>query len=161
MCLEAFENLHKCTVLISINIIRFHAHTHTAVTGYHWRIFVLQEELYNLILETNKECVKLCKPGASIQEIHNYSVNAITLLYIFGIWFVTGVDACLCVRLAIEETKDYWNWWSKHTLVGGSNVRKLAWSCNILICFCTPYLWKRLDEVTPFGTLFMLIIHIC
>ncbi|XP_027161815.1 intermediate cleaving peptidase 55, mitochondrial [Coffea eugenioides] len=35
----------------------------------------IHEELYNLILETNKECVKLCKPGASIQEIHNFSVD--------------------------------------------------------------------------------------
>ncbi|XP_057963024.1 intermediate cleaving peptidase 55, mitochondrial [Malania oleifera] len=34
-----------------------------------------QEELYNLILETNKECVKLCSPGTSIQEIHDYSVG--------------------------------------------------------------------------------------
>ncbi|XP_062204464.1 intermediate cleaving peptidase 55, mitochondrial isoform X1 [Phragmites australis] len=34
-----------------------------------------QEELYSLILETNKECIKLCKPGASINEIHNYSVK--------------------------------------------------------------------------------------
>ncbi|GAV57065.1 Peptidase_M24 domain-containing protein/AMP_N domain-containing protein, partial [Cephalotus follicularis] len=33
-----------------------------------------QNELYDLILQTNKECVKLCKPGASIQQIHNYSV---------------------------------------------------------------------------------------
>ncbi|KAI5658490.1 hypothetical protein M9H77_27283 [Catharanthus roseus] len=33
------------------------------------------EELYELILETNKECVKLCKPGTSIREIHNYSVD--------------------------------------------------------------------------------------
>ncbi|KAM7481818.1 hypothetical protein LguiB_006401 [Lonicera macranthoides] len=35
----------------------------------------VQEELYDLILETNKECVKLCKPGASIRHIHNYSVE--------------------------------------------------------------------------------------
>ncbi|XP_031497704.1 intermediate cleaving peptidase 55, mitochondrial isoform X2 [Nymphaea colorata] len=34
-----------------------------------------QEILYELILETNKECIKLCKPGISIQEIHNYSVQ--------------------------------------------------------------------------------------
>ncbi|CAK9174754.1 unnamed protein product [Ilex paraguariensis] len=34
-----------------------------------------QEELYDLILETNKECVKLCKPGMSIGDIHNYSVE--------------------------------------------------------------------------------------
>lgn len=34
-----------------------------------------QEELYDLILETNKECVKLCEPGVSIQQIHNYSVE--------------------------------------------------------------------------------------
>ncbi|KAA8536722.1 hypothetical protein F0562_029200 [Nyssa sinensis] len=33
------------------------------------------EELYDLILETNKECVKLCKPGTSIRQIHNYSVD--------------------------------------------------------------------------------------
>ncbi|XP_059652269.1 intermediate cleaving peptidase 55, mitochondrial [Cornus florida] len=35
----------------------------------------VNEELYDLILETNKECVKLCKPGASISQIHNYSVD--------------------------------------------------------------------------------------
>lgn len=34
-----------------------------------------QEELYELILLTNKECIKLCKPGASIRQIHNYSVE--------------------------------------------------------------------------------------
>lgn len=34
-----------------------------------------QEELYELILETNKECVKMCRPGTSIREIHNYSVD--------------------------------------------------------------------------------------
>lgn len=34
-----------------------------------------QEELYELILQTNKECLKLCKPGASIRQIHNYSVT--------------------------------------------------------------------------------------
>ncbi|KMZ56580.1 putative Xaa-pro dipeptidase, partial [Zostera marina] len=34
-----------------------------------------QEVLYNLILETSKECIKLCKPGISIQEIHNFSVK--------------------------------------------------------------------------------------
>lgn len=33
-----------------------------------------QEDLYELILQTNKESLKLCKPGASIQQIHNYSV---------------------------------------------------------------------------------------
>ncbi|EXB53017.1 putative Xaa-Pro aminopeptidase 3 [Morus notabilis] len=32
------------------------------------------EDLYELILQTNKESLKLCKPGASIQQIHNYSV---------------------------------------------------------------------------------------
>ncbi|KAK9127596.1 hypothetical protein Syun_016393 [Stephania yunnanensis] len=34
-----------------------------------------QEELYDLILETNKECIKLCKPGTSIRQLHNYSVE--------------------------------------------------------------------------------------
>uniref|UniRef100_A0A2P2LWI8 Putative Xaa-Pro aminopeptidase 3 n=1 Tax=Rhizophora mucronata TaxID=61149 RepID=A0A2P2LWI8_RHIMU len=34
----------------------------------------VQEALYNLILQTNKESVKLCRPGSSIREIHNYSV---------------------------------------------------------------------------------------
>ncbi|KAL9269430.1 Intermediate cleaving peptidase 55, mitochondrial-like protein [Drosera capensis] len=32
-------------------------------------------ELYNLILETSKECLKLCRPGISIREIHNHSVE--------------------------------------------------------------------------------------
>ncbi|EXB54876.1 putative Xaa-Pro aminopeptidase 3 [Morus notabilis] len=35
---------------------------------------IFQEDLYELILQTNKESLKLCKPGASIQQIHNYSV---------------------------------------------------------------------------------------
>lgn len=34
-----------------------------------------QEALYDLILETNKECVKLCKPGVTIQQIHSFSVK--------------------------------------------------------------------------------------
>ncbi|KAF8394704.1 hypothetical protein HHK36_020921 [Tetracentron sinense] len=34
-----------------------------------------QEELYALILETNKECMMLCRPGTSIRQIHNYSVE--------------------------------------------------------------------------------------
>ncbi|XP_020101540.1 probable Xaa-Pro aminopeptidase 3 isoform X1 [Ananas comosus] len=34
-----------------------------------------QEILYNLILETNKECIKLCRPGVSIRQIHDYSVK--------------------------------------------------------------------------------------
>ncbi|XP_068659242.1 intermediate cleaving peptidase 55, mitochondrial [Aristolochia californica] len=34
-----------------------------------------QEELYNLILEINKECVELCKPGVSIRQIHQYSTE--------------------------------------------------------------------------------------
>lgn len=32
-------------------------------------------ELYDLILETNKECIKLCKPGISIRKIHEQSVE--------------------------------------------------------------------------------------
>ncbi|CAA2972654.1 intermediate cleaving peptidase 55, mitochondrial [Olea europaea var. sylvestris] len=39
------------------------------------RFSAAQEELYNLILETNQECLRLVKPGTSIREIHNYSVN--------------------------------------------------------------------------------------
>ncbi|XP_051190054.2 intermediate cleaving peptidase 55, mitochondrial [Lolium perenne] len=39
------------------------------------RFSAAQEELYSLILETNKECIKLCKPGASIEEIHRHSVK--------------------------------------------------------------------------------------
>ncbi|XP_021283513.1 probable Xaa-Pro aminopeptidase 3 isoform X6 [Herrania umbratica] len=35
----------------------------------------VQEEVYDLILQTNKECIRLCKPGASIRQIHNYSVE--------------------------------------------------------------------------------------
>ncbi|KAL5700786.1 Xaa-Pro aminopeptidase [Ranunculus cassubicifolius] len=33
-----------------------------------------QEELYSLILETNKKCITFCKPGTSIRQIHNHSV---------------------------------------------------------------------------------------
>ncbi|KAM7280207.1 hypothetical protein ACFE04_007341 [Oxalis oulophora] len=34
----------------------------------------VQEELYDLILETNKECIKLCRPGTTIRHIHNHSI---------------------------------------------------------------------------------------
>ncbi|KAL5582648.1 hypothetical protein UlMin_015090 [Ulmus minor] len=34
-----------------------------------------QEELYDLILQTNKECLELCKPGANIRQIHYHSVE--------------------------------------------------------------------------------------
>lgn len=34
-----------------------------------------QEEIYDLILDTSKECVKLCKPGTSIRQIHDCSVS--------------------------------------------------------------------------------------
>lgn len=37
--------------------------------------FFFQEELYDLILETNKECIKLCKPGTTIRQLNTYSVN--------------------------------------------------------------------------------------
>ncbi|KAL2490373.1 Metallopeptidase M24 family protein [Abeliophyllum distichum] len=39
------------------------------------RFSAAQEELYHLILETNEECLRLVKPGTSIREIHNYSVD--------------------------------------------------------------------------------------
>ncbi|KAJ7973251.1 Metallopeptidase M24 family protein [Quillaja saponaria] len=34
-----------------------------------------QQALYDLILVTHKQCVELCKPGATIRQIHNYSVE--------------------------------------------------------------------------------------
>lgn len=37
-----------------------------------------QEELYDLILKTNKECMTLCKPGTSIHQMHNYSVELLS-----------------------------------------------------------------------------------
>ncbi|KAK0601840.1 hypothetical protein LWI29_027939 [Acer saccharum] len=36
---------------------------------------LLKEELYDLILQTNKECLKLCKPGANLLDIHHYLVR--------------------------------------------------------------------------------------
>ncbi|TQD73481.1 hypothetical protein C1H46_040976 [Malus baccata] len=35
---------------------------------------LIKEELYDLILQTNKISVELCEPGANIREIHNFSV---------------------------------------------------------------------------------------
>ncbi|CAN8294666.1 unnamed protein product [Cochlearia groenlandica] len=35
----------------------------------------LQEELYDLILQTNKECIKQCKPGTTIRQLNTYSTN--------------------------------------------------------------------------------------
>ncbi|KAI9185756.1 hypothetical protein LWI28_010390 [Acer negundo] len=32
-----------------------------------------EEELYDLMLQTNKECLKLCKPGANLLDTHHYS----------------------------------------------------------------------------------------
>lgn len=36
--------------------------------------FFFQEELYDLILQTNKECIKQCKPGSTIRQLNTYSV---------------------------------------------------------------------------------------
>ncbi|CAH9087560.1 unnamed protein product [Cuscuta europaea] len=35
----------------------------------------VHEELYHILLETNKECINMCRPGTSIDEIHYYSVK--------------------------------------------------------------------------------------
>ncbi|EFH66000.1 hypothetical protein ARALYDRAFT_471021 [Arabidopsis lyrata subsp. lyrata] len=35
----------------------------------------LQEELYDLILQTNKECIKQCKPGTTIRQLNAYSTE--------------------------------------------------------------------------------------
>lgn len=37
-----------------------------------------QQELYELILDTANECLKLCKPGASLRQIHSYSVQLLS-----------------------------------------------------------------------------------
>ncbi|KAL3620676.1 aminopeptidase [Castilleja foliolosa] len=39
------------------------------------RFSSIQEELYGLILETNEECLRLCKPGTSIREINNHAAT--------------------------------------------------------------------------------------
>ncbi|KAG7596400.1 Aminopeptidase P N-terminal [Arabidopsis suecica] len=35
----------------------------------------VQEELYDLILQTNKECIKQCKPGTTIRQLNTYSTE--------------------------------------------------------------------------------------
>ncbi|KAF9669838.1 hypothetical protein SADUNF_Sadunf13G0006100 [Salix dunnii] len=35
----------------------------------------VHEDLYNLVLETNKESMKICRPGVSLRQIHNFSVE--------------------------------------------------------------------------------------
>lgn len=47
--------------------------------------YIFQKELYELILETNKHCVELCKPGASIRQIHNHSVSPFSYLFFFQV----------------------------------------------------------------------------
>lgn len=37
-----------------------------------------QRELYELILDTANECLKLCKPGVSLCQIHSYSVQLLS-----------------------------------------------------------------------------------
>lgn len=44
-------------------------------------MFILQEEIYDLILQANKECLKLCKPGANLLDIHHFSVRLQTWKY--------------------------------------------------------------------------------
>nr|KAJ0226944.1 hypothetical protein LSAT_V11C100036280 [Lactuca sativa] len=34
----------------------------------------VHREVYDLVVETNKECIQLCSLGMSIQHIHNYSI---------------------------------------------------------------------------------------
>lgn len=37
-----------------------------------------QQELYELILDSANECLKLCKPGVSLHQIHSYSVQLLS-----------------------------------------------------------------------------------
>ncbi|XP_057834361.2 intermediate cleaving peptidase 55, mitochondrial isoform X3 [Cryptomeria japonica] len=37
-----------------------------------------QQELYELILDTSNECLKLCKPGVSLHQIHTHSVQILS-----------------------------------------------------------------------------------
>lgn len=61
---------------------------------------LFQEELYDLILKTNKECMTLCKPGTSIHQMHNYSVwfqnlkNVISWLPLHQLLFVNRMSDC-------------------------------------------------------------------
>ena len=58
---------------------------------------VLQEELYDLILETNKESIKLCKPGTTIRQLNTYSVININLSYCAG-EFIHYLQFCQNVK---------------------------------------------------------------
>lgn len=67
---------HKDLVLMDMGC-EFHGYVSdlTRTWSPYGNITPFQEHLYQLILETNKECIKLCKPGASLQEINSHSVK--------------------------------------------------------------------------------------
>jgi hypothetical protein len=87
---------------------------------------ILQEELYSLILETNKECVKLCKPGASIQDIHNYSVSLfISLFSTYKFAFIHRMN-----------TGPYLTTWSETILSRTPIKQKKKNECKLPLSFC-------------------------
>ncbi|KAK1564468.1 hypothetical protein Q3G72_003954 [Acer saccharum] len=59
-------------------------------------MFIVQEELYDLILQTNKECLKLCKPGANLLDIHHYSDSTKNRDILGALWD----------KLSVDETKE-------------------------------------------------------
>lgn len=83
LLIHALWNQDKMKLLFSILLCSFNVKINLLLCSFilatfHINIMVssiFQEELYELILETNKHCVELCKPGASIRQIHNHSVS--------------------------------------------------------------------------------------
>lgn len=65
-------------------------------------VFFLQEELYDLILQTNKESIKLCKPGTTIRQLNTYSVyinlssTVLEMFIIYSFANVKYIHLCVC-----------------------------------------------------------------
>lgn len=78
------KSLSFLKLLVSVTILFMRILPDSLVSYLRYVMSIYQEDLYELILQTNKESLKLCKPGASIQQIHNYSVLGEWIFFFFG-----------------------------------------------------------------------------
>jgi hypothetical protein len=70
-CLVAYQLLLSLYIFLEVTFVIIILSSYILL---YLAMCLFQEELYDLILQTSKECLKLCKPGATIQRIHDYSV---------------------------------------------------------------------------------------
>lgn len=66
------------------------------------KMTVAQEEIYKIVLDVQKECVKMARPGQTMLGIHNFAVKALTRAMI-SLGFLKGSAGSLIKSLAYKK----------------------------------------------------------